>query len=261
VSLDEPPGTTVRFEVPSDETGPVPVSVSRAETRLFGVPPLGVLLALAAGAFIVAIIFFAVGRWPYALILVGVGALLVAAFLEGARRRPRSRLTRTSIEIRERAGSAWETWRTRATVAAEVRRIRSGLAALESERRTALLELGEAAFRGDAAAESAARAKLVAQDEHAADLHRQLDAALAEAGERIRKARLPVQETVLVLPEEPSPPPGEATPPGPARVPEPYPPPGEATPPEPARVPEPHPPPDEATPPQPAPAPERDDDK
>jgi hypothetical protein len=46
----------------------------------------------------------------------------------------------------------------------------------------------------------------------------------------------------MVLPSEPSPPPGEATPPQPAVVPEPYPPP------------------DEATPPQPAPDPDRDED-
>jgi hypothetical protein len=72
-------------------------------------------------------------------------------------------------------------------------------------------------------------------------LHEQYDRTLGEAGERIRKARLPVQETMMVTPPEPTPPPGEATPPQPAIVPEPYPPPDEATPPEPARVPEPSP--------------------
>ena len=46
---------------------------------------------------------------------------------------------------------------------------------------------------------------------------------------------------MMVLPTEPYPPPGEATPPQPATVPEPYPPPGEATPPQPARIPEPGP--------------------
>jgi hypothetical protein len=46
---------------------------------------------------------------------------------------------------------------------------------------------------------------------------------------------------MMVLPTEPYPPPGEATPPQPATVPEPYPPPDEATPPQPARIPEPGP--------------------
>ena len=45
----------------------------------------------------------------------------------------------------------------------------------------------------------------------------------------------------MVLPAEPTPPPGEADPPQPAIVPEPYPPPDEGDPPQPARVPEPGP--------------------
>jgi hypothetical protein len=72
-------------------------------------------------------------------------------------------------------------------------------------------------------------------------LRAELDRAVEEAGERIRRARLPVEETVMVLPTEPSPPPDEADPPEPVIVPEPYPPPDEGTPPEPARIPEPGP--------------------
>ena len=68
----------------------------------------------------------------------------------------------------------------------------------------------------------------------------------AEAGERIREARFAVQETMMVTPNEPYPPPGEANPPQPAIVPEPYPPPDEGTPPTPALVPEPSPRPDPA---------------
>jgi len=65
---------------------------------------------------------------------------------------------------------------------------------------------------------------------------------LAGADERIRRARLPVQETVMITPNEPQ---------------QPYPPPDEGNPPEPAQVPEPYPPPDEGTPPLPAPDPGR----
>jgi hypothetical protein len=60
--------------------------------------------------------------------------------------------------------------------------------------------------------------------------------------ERISPARVPVQERVMVTPNEPHPP---------------YPPPDEGNPPEPAQVPEPYPPPDEGTPPVPAPDPGR----
>jgi len=63
---------------------------------------------------------------------------------------------------------------------------------------------------------------------------------LARAEERIRPA-LSAQETRMVYPAEPYPPPGEVTPPLPAVVPEAYPPPDEGTPPVPAPVPEPGP--------------------
>ena len=113
---------------------------------------------------------------------------------------------------------------------------------IEAERKSSLADLGAAAHAHDGKAEAAARAKLAELDEREAALRSRLDDGLAQAGERIRKAKLPVQDTMMVLPSEPSPPPGEATPPQPAVVPEPYPPP------------------DEATPPQPAPDPDRDED-
>ena len=153
---------------------------------------------------------------------------------------------RTSADVRERAESSWEAWRARAAVSAEARRLHSGLMLLESERRTALLELGGAVYRGDGTAEAAARWRLSELDARDADLRRQLDERLEAAGERIRKARLPVEETMMVTPSEPS---------------APYPPPDEGNPPQPPLLPEPYPPPDEGDPPQPAPAPEpRPDD-
>ena len=241
-------GSTVRAEVPPSETGPVPVSVQRTEPHWFGVAPPQLMLAVAAIAFVVALVLFVTGHWPYGLILLGVAALLVAGFLEAARRRPDSDLTRASVDARERARSSWETLRVRQLAAAEARRSQSALLLLESDRRAALQELGAAVHARDAAAEEAARARLAELDGHEADLRAHLDEALSEAGERIRKARLPVQDTVMVLPTEPGPPPGEATPPQPAVVPEPYPPPDEADLPQPAQVPE----------PSPDPAPDRD---
>jgi outer membrane biosynthesis protein TonB len=140
-----------------------------------------------------------------------------------------------------------ETWRARAAATAEVRRIHSGLAIVDAERRSALLELGAAAHRGDGLGEAGVRARLADLDEHESRLRGDLDARLEHAGERIRKARLSVQDTMMVTPNQPNepyPPPGEATPPQPAIVPEPYPPPDEGTPPAPAPVPEPGPEPD-----------------
>jgi hypothetical protein len=234
-------GSTVKAEVPADETGPVPVSMQRSEPHWFGVAPPDVLLAIAATSFVIAIILFATGHWPYGLILLGAAALLLAAFLEAARRRPEPGVTRATVDARERARSSWETLRARQVATVETRRIQSALLLLESDRRSALQELGVAAHAQDSTAEVAVRAQLRELDARETELRAQLDGTLGQAHERIRQARLPVQETMMVLPTEPSPPPDEGTPPQPAIVPEPYPPPDEATPPQPARIPEPGP--------------------
>jgi hypothetical protein len=237
-------GSTVEADVPTSETVPVPVSVQRSEPHWFGVAPPQALLALAVIAFVIAIVLFATGHWPYGLILLGAAALLLAAFLDAARRRPVSGVTRASVDARERARSSWETLRARQVATAEARRIQGALLMLESDRRSALQDLGAAAHAGDSTADATARARLAELDTYETELRAQLDGTLGEADARIRKARLPVEDTMMVLPTEPGPQPGEATPPQPAVVPEPYPPPDEATPPQPARIPEPGPDPD-----------------
>lgn len=196
-------GSTVRADVPLDETGPMPVALQRSEPHWFGVAPPQLLLAIAAVALVLAVIFFALGHWPYGLILLGVGALLLAAFLEAARRRPDSTVTRASVDARERARSSWQTLLARQAASAETRRIQNALLLLDSDRRGALQELGAAAHARDAPAEAAARARLEELDAHETALHVQLAETLGAADERIRRARLPVQETAIVPPAPP----------------------------------------------------------
>ena len=191
--------------VPPNETGQVPVSMQRSEPHWFGVAPPDVLLAVAAISFVVAIILFATGHWPYGLILLGAAALLLAAFLEAARRRPDSGVTRASVDARERARSSWETLRARQVATGEARRIQSALLLLESDRRSALQDLGAAAHAQDSTAEATVRARLGELDVRETELRGQLEGAMGEAQERIRQARLPVQETMMVLPTEPGP--------------------------------------------------------
>ena len=193
-------GSTVPAHVPLDETGPVPVALQRSEPHWFGVAPPQLLLASAVVALVLAIVLFALGHWPYGLILLGVGALLLAAFLEAARRHPDSTVTRKSVDARERARSSWQTLLARQTAAAEARRIRNALLVLDSERRSALHELGVAAHARDAAAEAGARARLEELDARETALHAELAETLGTADERIRRARLPVQETAIVPP-------------------------------------------------------------
>jgi zinc-ribbon domain len=195
-------GSTVRAHVPLGETGPVPVTLQRSEPHWFGVTPPQLLLAITATAFVLALILFAVGHWPYGLILLGVSALMLAAFLEAARRRPDSGVTRASVDARERARSGWQTLRARQVAAVEARRIHNALLLLDSDRRSALQDLGAAVHVQDATAEAAVRARLAEIDARETQLRTQLDETLGEADERIRKARLPVQETEIVPPAD-----------------------------------------------------------
>lgn len=236
--LDGHAGSTVREHVPLHET---PATYRQAEPHWFGVAPPQLLLGVSVVVLVFALVLFATGHWPFGLILLGVGALLLAAFIEATRRRPERAFSGRSLQARERAQSALETWRARSVAAAESKQVRYAVALIESERQGLLRDLGAAVHGGNDSAEAAIRARLEDLRKQEAQLQERYDRTLDEAGERIRKARLPVQETMMVTPPEPTPPPGEATPPQPAIVPEPYPPPDEATPPEPARVPEPSP--------------------
>ena len=90
----------------------------------------------------------------------------------------------------------------RQAATAEARRIQSALLLLDSERRSALQELGVAAHARDATAEATARARLEELDAQETALHAQLAETLGAADEQIRRARLPVQETAIVPPTE-----------------------------------------------------------
>jgi hypothetical protein len=179
--------------------------MQRTEPHWFGVAPPHLLLGVAAAAFVAAIVLFAIGAWPFGLILLGLAALMLAAFLEVARRRPDSGVTRASVDARERARTSWETLRARQAASAEVRRIQNGLHQLESERRTALYDLGAAVYGHDEAAEADVRARLEELDKREASLRGEQADVLAAAEERVRKAKLPVEETVMVPPSEQGP--------------------------------------------------------
>jgi hypothetical protein len=239
--LEEPANRTLEAELPPPEDGPVPVAMHEAEPRWFGVTPPSLLLGLCAALLALAVALFALGRWPYGLIVLGIGALLLAVFLEAARRRPGEHAAlRAGADARERVRSRVEELRVRSAATVEARRIQAELLTVEEERKARLADLGAAVHARDSTAEAGARAALAELDRREEELQAGLDARLREAGERIRQAKLPVQETMMVAPSQP-PDPSPAGPPQPAVVPEPYPPPDEGNPPEPARVPEPTP--------------------
>jgi hypothetical protein len=195
-----------------------------------------VLICLGCIALGVSFGLFAAGSWEWGIFAI---LLAVACFVLLAQPVP-EKGTRWS----EHSATAAAVWRTRVETALSSRRTRSLLDTVDLERGPALQDLGSAVRTGDRRAAQEASNRLDELDDRQRGLEAELEWQAATAQQRIRLARLPVQETVMVVPNEPSPP---------------YPPPGEANPPTPAIVPEPSPPPDEGTPPTPAEPPQPDE--
>ena len=237
-------GETKVMEVPADETGRVPVEYVQAEPRYYGVTPTTLVLVLAGAALTLAVVLFALGHWPFALIALGACALLLLVFVEAARRRPEGAVARSTADaldaFRARAGVAADSLATRGRAARQLLSARRELQRMAVLRDRLLFELGAAVYRGDEPGAEQAREKLVELDELMAGREAEMQAVVVETQERLQQRRLEVQPTEMVeLPEQPAQP-GEA-PSGPAVIPEPYPPPDEGMPPEPAIIPEPGP--------------------
>jgi len=224
---------------PLVERLPGPVAREQVEPHWFGVPARFVLLCVGCAALGAAVGLFVASAWGW-----GVAALLVAVMAFGGLReavRQKGHLlpqesARIASDGRSHARTAAEVWRTRFETSLASWRTRNQLGELERERGPALQELGAAVRSGDRRAANEASKHLDDLDARQRGLEADLAWQVAQAKEKIRLARLPVQETVMVTPNEPN---------------APYPPPDEATPPTPAVVPEPSPPPDEGTPPAP----------
>jgi hypothetical protein len=240
-------GETAVQELPTGETGPVPIQPLIAERRFFGVPPSTVLLVLGAGALALAIGLFATGRWPWGLILLGLAIFLLTGFSSQARRLPdeTSGVGRASLgvlgSVRARAGAAVETVAAHGSARIELAALRREVGRLVAERGERLRELGEAVYEGNRSATKQLKQGIEALDNEIKEKETQMANVTMEARERIERAQLQVQPTQILRGEEDEP----GSVPEPATVPEPFPPPDEGEPPQPARIPEPFPPPDE----------------
>lgn len=256
---------TAPVESEATEREPAPVTFSRSEARLFGVTPPLAVLVLGVAALAVAVLLLATERWLPGSLTLAAAVLLLAAFLQVARRKPSGPVARASAgalgRMRARAGYAVDAYATRSRTRSELARLRRELVDLDTERERRLRELGAAVYGGDRKGTKRLRDELTELDASVEEKEREMATIAEEAHERLESARLQVQPTEMVeIPEPPQPPtpgptpgppiptpdPGPPTPvpvpePGPTPIPEPYPPPDEATPPEPARIPEPGP--------------------
>lgn len=242
-----PKSTPAVEEPPPLEAAPGPVAHQRVERRLFGLPARFVLLCLGCAALGATIGLFATGSWAWGIVALLLAFIFFAALTEGVRQGGGlwpEQSGRLAAEGRAQAATTAEVLRTRLESSLSRWRTRSRLDQLEFERAPLVQALGEAVHRGDKTAEKEAKKRLKELDEERSRIEAELEEQLSGAEEKIRLARLPVQETLMVTPVE-----GE------------YPPPDEGDPPEPAIVPEQYPPPDEGTPPTPAPDPGQPDDE
>jgi hypothetical protein len=238
-------GETKEMELPTDETGRVPVQYVRAEPRYYGITPTTLVLVLGGAALTLAVVLFVLGRWPFGLIALGVSVLLVLVFLEAARRKPNGAVARSTADaldgFRARAGVAADSLATRGRAARRLLALRRELQRMGVLRARLLVDLGDAVYRGDDQGTEKARGQVRELDELAGVREAEMEAIVAQTQERLERRRLEVQATEMVeLPDQPAQP-GEGAPGVPAVIPEPYPPPDEGNPPEPAIMPEPGP--------------------
>jgi membrane protein implicated in regulation of membrane protease activity len=184
---------------------PGPVVHESVERQWLGLPARFVLLCLGFAAFGASIGLFATGSWAWGVVLLLVAIIVLAALAEATRRnadlwvRHSSRL---AADGRAHAATTAEVWRTRLDSAVSSWRSRSRLDSIAVERGPALQALGEAVWRGDKVAQREARQRLVELEQEGKRIEDELAERLAGADERIRRARLPVQDTIVVTPDE-----------------------------------------------------------
>lgn len=201
-SLDA--GTTTRAEMPPHGTTPAPATVAHATPRWFGIPPPTLMFGLAAAALVVAVILIVLGRWIAGLLVLGLALLLVAAFLEVARRKPDTPVVQRAAEradsLLARAGFAAQALRTRSSARREIVRRRAELVRLLSQREALLRELGAAAYGGGD--EMHVRGRIAALDERAAALTAEVRAIADSAQAHVEREAMAVQPTEAVGPRD-----------------------------------------------------------
>ena len=243
-------------KVPPDETGRVPVTVTQAAPRYFGVTPPMIVFALAVASLVLAVVVFALGHWVAGGLLLVAALLFGVAFVAAARRlrdTPVARLSARALEtIRDQAGYAVETVSAQSSARLELFRLRRELSELVAQRGETARFFGEAVYGDDEKAAANGRNRMGELDRAIAEKEAEMTRVAAEANERIQRAQLQSQPTAVVEPPQvPEPMPVPSEPPQPVTVPEPSPVPSEPPQPEPSPEPTPQPSPPSPEPPEP----------
>jgi len=179
------------------------VAVAHATPRWFGLAPPTVLFALAAVLMVAAVALLVLGSWVGGLVLLGLGLLFAAGFLEAGRRKPDTPIVTASVgavdSARARAGYTAQAFLTRSSARRAITRRRGEALRLQGERERLLGQLGSAVYAGaDGAAE---REAIAALDERISGLEQEASQIAAAAQERVQAARRQVERTEIRKPE------------------------------------------------------------
>jgi len=222
-------------ELPPDETGQVPVAMTTAEPRFFGVTPPAAVIALAGASLALAILLLLTDHFIFGGVLLVVAGVLFMLFAGLVRRAPETPVARASAgalgAVRARAGFAVETLAAHSSARVELFRLRRELAELLAQRAEFARALGEAVYADDPEATESARSSMAEVDDLISAKEEQMQQTAAGAMERIERAQLQVQPTMIETPEPPTPSPepfpSPSEPPAPTPIPEPTPEPSE----------------------------------
>jgi hypothetical protein len=238
-------GGTVVQELPQEETGPVPVEITTAAPRFFGVTPPAAVLALGAVSLALGIALLVTGHTVVGGVLLAVAGIFFALFSSLARRLPDTTAARVSMgalgAVRSRAGFAVEALTVHLSARVELFKLRRELLELAAQRAECARVFGEAVYADDPEASETARARMSELDGLVAAKEEAMEQTASGAVERLQRAQLQVQPTQIETPEPPSPEPYPEPTPPPAPVPMPEPTPEPSEPPGPVRIPEPGP--------------------
>jgi RNA polymerase-binding transcription factor DksA len=177
------------------------VTYEQVEPRLFGVVPTLTGFLLGLTILVVALVVFALGHPVLGAILLVPAIGLLALSAEAARRFGRNDpASRAALRAREWSRFALASTAARSRASRDLLAARSELARLRAEFRRTQLELGDAAYREDAAETERLRARMRELEERAQAIERGTHRAVGEAEREIGEERLAIQPTEIVQP-------------------------------------------------------------
>jgi hypothetical protein len=195
-------GGTREVPLPEPETGPVPVSFEVARPRLFGVPPPLGIFALAVAALAFAVVAFVSGSWPVGLVALAVSLVLLAFFLQLARKPSAGAFATASTAFVDSLGARAGFFRTSVGALSQARRevlhLKQRLLQLSGEREAELRALGEAALRKDNAEMRRLRGRIGELDAEVAQLEQTIAETVKQARTTVGEERLAIQPTQRV---------------------------------------------------------------